>query len=227
MRTKPSAEWRPLFYRILENGIRDLQRRRSVRKRFMTWLPGPKEDPDNEAQDPLDSVADTAPAVPETVDAGSGDAEARSIAARIAGAPARGVHAAQFRRLGCRRDGNAPWAARKAASRRIIRARCIRCANNWARFGDERAHRCGAGNAHWKSAAGRCSRKVSTASTCARARGSRRLVMPRSTQPALLRAVGRGFCACRSGHSAAGVTAAAAARRRALVRRVRWATTAR
>src|SRR6202041_1497390 len=63
--SRPSAEWRPLFYRILENGIRDLQRRRSVRKRFMTWLPGSKEDPDNEAQDPLDSVADTAPAAPE------------------------------------------------------------------------------------------------------------------------------------------------------------------
>jgi RNA polymerase sigma-70 factor, ECF subfamily len=62
--SRPSAEWRPLFYRILENGIRDLQRRRSVRKRFMTWLPGAKEDPD-EAQDPLDSVADTAPPVPE------------------------------------------------------------------------------------------------------------------------------------------------------------------
>jgi RNA polymerase sigma-70 factor, ECF subfamily len=62
---RPSAEWRPLFYRILENGVRDVQRRRSVRKRFMTWLPGPKEDPDNEAQDPLDSVADTAAAVPE------------------------------------------------------------------------------------------------------------------------------------------------------------------
>jgi RNA polymerase sigma-70 factor (ECF subfamily) len=63
--SKPSAEWRPLFYRILENGIRDLQRRRSVRKRFMTWLPGPKEDPDNDAQDPLDSVADAAPAAPD------------------------------------------------------------------------------------------------------------------------------------------------------------------
>jgi RNA polymerase sigma-70 factor (ECF subfamily) len=65
--SKPSTEWRPLFYRILENGIRDLQRRRSVRKRIMTWLPGPKEDPDNEAQDPLDSVADSATPIPETL----------------------------------------------------------------------------------------------------------------------------------------------------------------
>ena len=62
---RPSAEWRPLFYRILENGIRDLQRRRSVRKRFMVWLPGPKEDPDNDAQDPLDTVADGATPIPE------------------------------------------------------------------------------------------------------------------------------------------------------------------
>jgi RNA polymerase sigma-70 factor (ECF subfamily) len=64
---RPSAEWRPLFYRILENGIRDLQRRRTVRKRFMSWLPGVKEDPDNEAQDPLENVADAAPAIPETL----------------------------------------------------------------------------------------------------------------------------------------------------------------
>ena len=63
--SKPSSEWRPLFYRILENGIRDLQRRRSVRNRVMTWLPGPKEDPENEAQDPLDSVADSAVPIPE------------------------------------------------------------------------------------------------------------------------------------------------------------------
>jgi RNA polymerase sigma-70 factor (ECF subfamily) len=63
--SKPSAEWRPLFYRILENGIRDLQRRRTVRKKLMVWLPGFKEDPDNEAQDPLDSVADGRPDAPE------------------------------------------------------------------------------------------------------------------------------------------------------------------
>jgi RNA polymerase sigma-70 factor (ECF subfamily) len=62
---RPSAEWRPLFYRILENGIRDVQRRRSVRKRFMVWLPGPKEDPDNEAQDPLENVAAGGISVPD------------------------------------------------------------------------------------------------------------------------------------------------------------------
>jgi RNA polymerase sigma-70 factor (ECF subfamily) len=65
--SRPSNEWRPLFYRILENGIRDLQRRRAVRKRVMTWLPGAKEDPDNEAQDPLESVADASPAIPEVL----------------------------------------------------------------------------------------------------------------------------------------------------------------
>jgi RNA polymerase sigma-70 factor, ECF subfamily len=64
---KPSVEWRPLFYRILQNGIRDLQRRRSVRKRIMSWLPGPKEDPDGEALDPLDNVADAAPAIPDVL----------------------------------------------------------------------------------------------------------------------------------------------------------------
>jgi RNA polymerase sigma-70 factor (ECF subfamily) len=62
---KPSEQWRPLFYRILENGIRDLQRRRTVRKKFMVWLPGAKEDPDNEAQDPIDNVADGSPDAPE------------------------------------------------------------------------------------------------------------------------------------------------------------------
>jgi len=65
--SRPGAEWRPLFYRILENGIRDLQRRRSVRKRFMTWMPSAKQDPDNEAQDPLENVADASPAVPDVL----------------------------------------------------------------------------------------------------------------------------------------------------------------
>jgi RNA polymerase sigma-70 factor, ECF subfamily len=48
-------EWRPLFFRILANRIRDLQRRRTVRGRIMAWLPArPDEDDDF---DPIAAVA--------------------------------------------------------------------------------------------------------------------------------------------------------------------------
>jgi RNA polymerase sigma-70 factor (ECF subfamily) len=41
---RPVEEWRPLFYRILANRIRDMQRRRTVRGRIMAWLPGVEDD---------------------------------------------------------------------------------------------------------------------------------------------------------------------------------------
>jgi RNA polymerase sigma-70 factor (ECF subfamily) len=55
---RPPAEWRPLFYRILYNGIRDAQRRKGVRRRFFAVLPGgPRHDDDAEV-DPLEQVPD-------------------------------------------------------------------------------------------------------------------------------------------------------------------------
>jgi RNA polymerase sigma-70 factor, ECF subfamily len=49
---RPSEEWKPLFYRILENRIRDMQRRRTVRGRVLAWLPQRGED-DDEDYDPI------------------------------------------------------------------------------------------------------------------------------------------------------------------------------
>lgn len=52
---RPSEEWRPLFYRILNNRIRDCQRRRVVRSRIIAWLPFRRDDED-EAPDPIESA---------------------------------------------------------------------------------------------------------------------------------------------------------------------------
>lgn len=45
-------EWRPLFYRILANRVRDMQRRRTVRGRIMAWLPV-RDGEDDEEFDPI------------------------------------------------------------------------------------------------------------------------------------------------------------------------------
>jgi len=49
---RTEEEWRPLFYRILENRIRDMQRRRTVRGRVLAWLPLRRGEDEEEA-DPV------------------------------------------------------------------------------------------------------------------------------------------------------------------------------
>jgi RNA polymerase sigma-70 factor (ECF subfamily) len=56
---RPSEEWRPLFYRILNNGIRDFMRRRRVRARVMAWWPG-RANGDEEGADPVQAAPDPA-----------------------------------------------------------------------------------------------------------------------------------------------------------------------
>ncbi|MGA2564388.1 MAG: RNA polymerase sigma factor [Steroidobacteraceae bacterium] len=57
--SRPPQEWKPLFYRILENRIRDMQRRRIVRQRVMSWIPWQGEE--DEGGDALAQATDNAP----------------------------------------------------------------------------------------------------------------------------------------------------------------------
>jgi len=58
---RPQGEWKPLFYRILENRIRDVQRRRMVRNRVMAWLPFRRNDEDDEPPDPIEQAPSPEP----------------------------------------------------------------------------------------------------------------------------------------------------------------------
>lgn len=55
---RPAEEWKPLFYRILENRIRDMQRRRTVRNRVMSWLPFRSDSEEGEPDPIADAPSD-------------------------------------------------------------------------------------------------------------------------------------------------------------------------
>lgn len=58
---RPSEEWKPLFYRILYNGIRDSQRRKAVRSRMFGFLPGGFGDDEDAPADPFERVPGNVP----------------------------------------------------------------------------------------------------------------------------------------------------------------------
>ena len=55
---KPEEKWKPLFYRILQNRIRDWYRRRAVRNRWHAWLPSRRNSDNEEYVDPIARVED-------------------------------------------------------------------------------------------------------------------------------------------------------------------------
>lgn len=60
---KGEQEWPPLFYRILQNKVRDWGRRTQIRRRWRVWLHS--DDDTVEAPDPLQSLPDPAGDLPE------------------------------------------------------------------------------------------------------------------------------------------------------------------
>jgi len=54
--SRPEAEWRPLFYRILRNRITDLQRRRRIRSAVFAFWPGAAAE--DSADDRIEEAAD-------------------------------------------------------------------------------------------------------------------------------------------------------------------------
>jgi RNA polymerase sigma-70 factor (ECF subfamily) len=89
---KPSAEWRPLFYRMLHNRITDTRRRRAISSRLFGWLD--RRD-DDETQDPLEHIADPAALDPGRIVASNETAEA--LMAAVATLPQRQQQAFMLR----------------------------------------------------------------------------------------------------------------------------------
>ena len=58
---RPSDEWRPLFYRILQNRIQDCRRRRKSRSRVIAWWTGGTRDDDDETPDVIEQAAGDEP----------------------------------------------------------------------------------------------------------------------------------------------------------------------
>lgn len=81
---RPSAEWPPLFYRILQNRIRDFQRRRLVRSRVLSFFGGTATE---EEHDPL--VDAPAPRADDPLERASADAAMRALEGALAELPAR------------------------------------------------------------------------------------------------------------------------------------------
>jgi RNA polymerase sigma-70 factor, ECF subfamily len=81
---RPAAEWPPLFYRILQNRIRDLQRRRTVRGRVISWLPWNGDD--DQGADPVAQAPDHTPGPPAQL---QGEQLLQALEAALAALPAR------------------------------------------------------------------------------------------------------------------------------------------
>ncbi|NGX16295.1 RNA polymerase sigma factor [Wenzhouxiangella sp. XN24] len=73
---RPRAEWRPLFFRILQSRITDHHRRSAVRRKLFGWIPGGSRDAGTHEDDPVAEVMDPGVADPALLVALDGSAAA-------------------------------------------------------------------------------------------------------------------------------------------------------
>jgi RNA polymerase sigma-70 factor (ECF subfamily) len=82
---KPAEEWKPLFYRILANCVRDAQRRRRTRARVFAFLPW-RADDETPDEDPIEQAPDPHPLPAERLQA---DVALAALEQALAALPAR------------------------------------------------------------------------------------------------------------------------------------------
>lgn len=58
---RPSDEWKPLFYRILQNRIQDCRRRRKSRSRVIAWWTGGTREDEGDAPDEIEHAVGNEP----------------------------------------------------------------------------------------------------------------------------------------------------------------------
>lgn len=134
LRQPARTEWMPLFYRILQNRIRDSQRRKSVRNRLFAWWPAGAEN-DESAEHPGIDAPDGRPEPDALVANGEALRELESAVAEL---PARQseLSAPDHRGPGCRCDGGGDGLFGRQREERIIRGPCIRCVPVWEKPGE-------------------------------------------------------------------------------------------
>lgn len=91
---RPPEQWRPLFFRILQNRIRDLHRRRAVRARILAFLPLRQDDDDE--RDPIAAAPDPSPGPAARLE---GEAALQALQAALRRLPARQREAFLLRSL--------------------------------------------------------------------------------------------------------------------------------
>ncbi len=92
---KPRDEWRPLFFRILQNRVRDHHRRQSISRRLFAWLP--KGGTEDGAEDPIAQIPD--PAMPDPALRADQEGALQAIRSAVAELPQRQQQAFMLRTI--------------------------------------------------------------------------------------------------------------------------------